>query len=104
MQHREPSPRDVFTTKDAPVHDLLADAGLRPTRQRVALTENLFTAALHVSASDLHDRLYVADDDRRIDRPNGTIEIHNIPAAREGYDFVSIDAWQRLKPSRQPAS
>lgn len=48
-----------------------------------------------------HHHFYVANEDRLIDVPNGTINIRDIPAAPEGYDLVSIDVVLRLKPSRQ---
>jgi len=150
MQHGELSPWDALAAKDTPARGLLAEAGLRPTRQRLALAEHLFSAGgRHVSASGLHGELarkgapvslccvysslrrlseiglirrvpvygetayfdteishhhhfYVANEDRLIDVPNGTIRIHDVPAASEGYDLVSIDVVLRLKPSRQP--
>ncbi len=150
MQHGELSPWDGLAAKDTPARGLLAEAGLRPTRQRLALAEHLFTGGgRHVSANDLHDELarkgapvslcsvysslrrfreiglihrvpvygetayfdtetshhhhfYIANKDRLIDVPNGTIKIHDIPAAPEGYDLVGIDVVLRLNPSRQP--
>ncbi len=149
MQHFALSQRDTLPAKGTSARDLLAKVGLRPTRQRLALAEHLFTAGgRHVSASNLRDELvgkgapvsmgcvysslrrlseiglirrvpmygatayfdtetshhhhfYVANEDRLIDVPNGTIKIRDIPAAPEGYDLVSIDVVLRLKPSRQ---
>lgn len=58
MQESDLRPRDVLTAKDTRARDLLAEACLRPSRQRLALTEHLFAAGgRHVSASDLHDEL-----------------------------------------------
>jgi len=50
-----------------------------------------------------HHHFHVAHEDRLIDVPGGTIKIHGIPAAPEGYDLISIDVVLRLKPSRRPA-
>lgn len=51
-----------------------------------------------------HHHFYVAHEDRLIDIdvPSGTIKVHGVPAAPEGYDLISIDVVLRLKPSRQP--
>ena len=143
--------KDVVLAKGARARDLLAQAGLRPTRQRLAVAEHLFASGgRHVSATGLHDELvrqgnrvslccvysslrrlseigliqrvpvygetvyfdtqvshhhhfHVAHEDRLIDVPGGTIKIHGIPAALEGYDLISIDVVLRLKPSRRPA-
>jgi len=143
--------KDVVLAKGARARDLLAQAGLRPTRQRLAVAEHLFASGgRHVSATGLHDELvrqgnrvslccvysslrrlseigliqrvpvygetvyfdtrvshhhhfHVAHEDRLIDVPGGTIKIHGIPAAPEGYDLISIDVVLRLKPSRRPA-
>lgn len=58
MQHFALGQRDASTAKRTSARDLLAEAGLRPTRQRLALAEHLFAAGgRHVSASGLHDEL-----------------------------------------------
>jgi Fur family iron response transcriptional regulator len=49
-----------------------------------------------------HHHFYVAQEDRLIDVPSGTIRIHGVPVAPEGYDLIGIDVVLRLKPSRQP--
>lgn len=152
MQHLAQRQKGTLYAAGTSARDLLAKAGLRPTRQRLALAEHLFAVGgRHVSASDLRDELvrkgtplsmccvysslrrlseiglirrvpiygatayfdtdtshhhhfYVANEDRLIDVPNGTIKIRDIPAAPAGYDLVSIDVVLRLKPSRQKTS
>jgi Fur family iron response transcriptional regulator len=142
--------KEVALAKGAQARDLLAQAGLRSTRQRLAVAEHLFAfGGRHVSATGLHDELirqgkrvslccvysslrrlseiglihrvpvygetvyfdtqvshhhhlHVAHEDRLIDVPGGTIKIHGVPAAPEGYDLIGIDVVLRLKPSRQP--
>lgn len=142
--------KDAAVANGSWPRDLLAQAGLRPTRQRLAVVEHLFAVGgQHVSAAGLHDALarqgkrvsmcciysslrrlneigliqrvpvygetvyfdtevshhhhfYVAHEDRLIDVPRGTIEIHGVPAAPQGYDLVGIDVVLRLKPSHRP--
>ena len=147
---REDAQEDAVVANASWARYLLAQAGLRPTRQRLAVVENLFAfGGRHVSAAGLHDALvrqgkrvsmccvysslrrlseigliqrvplygetvyfdtevshhhhfYVAQEDRLIDVPSGTIRIHGVPVAPEGYDLIGIDVVLRLKPSRQP--
>jgi Fur family iron response transcriptional regulator len=59
---RGPSPAQIAGASRLPVRARLRDAGLRPTRQRVALAEILYSRGhRHVSAEDLHAEAVMAD-------------------------------------------
>lgn len=58
-----PAPGSLSSVRRKPVGDLLADAGLRPTRQRLALGELLFGRGCdrHVTAERLYDEALAAE-------------------------------------------
>ena len=57
-----PTAAQMLAAARLPVRSRLRDAGLRPTRQRVALAEILYSRGhRHVSAEDLHAEAVMAD-------------------------------------------
>lgn len=76
MQRGELGPWDALAANDTPASGLLAEAGLRPTRQRLALAEHLFSKR--------------CDQDPR----------HSSCARR--LRPRQLDVVLRLRPSRQP--
>jgi len=80
---------------------LLAQAGLRLTRQRLAVAEHLLgRRGRHVSATTSRS----FHESRLVEVPSIAIRIQDVPFAPEGYDLIGIDVVLRWKPSHQPMS
>jgi Fur family iron response transcriptional regulator len=98
----------------------LRDAGLRPTRQRLALGRLLFDSYdRHVTAEALHEEAQVVDasrtyfdtnihehhhffnesDGKLTDIPADQISLSTLPDAPEGLDVARVDVIVRVAPA-----
>jgi Fur family iron response transcriptional regulator len=106
--------------------ELLADTGLRVTRQRAALTSlqagapgsisSVYRALKDFSEAGLlrkvpiygstayfdtqldhHHHVYAEDEDRLMDLPVEQVSIADLPPPPEGYELVSIDVLMRVR-------
>jgi Fur family iron response transcriptional regulator len=75
-------------------YDIMRNAGLRPTRQRLGLARLLFEGGnRHVTAEQLHDEATAAK--QRISL--ATIAIGRLPAAPDGTEIERVDVIVRVR-------
>ena len=80
-------------------------AGLRPTRQRIALADLLFAKVegsktyFDTNTSD-HHHFYVEGENRIFDIASGPVSVSNLPEPPEGMEIANVDIVVRLRPKR----
>jgi Fur family transcriptional regulator, iron response regulator len=114
---------EAFSCPTRSIDVRLRDAGLRPTRQRIALGGLLFAKGdRHLTAEDLHEEagmlrvlavetaktyfdtntsdhhhFFVEGDSEVLDIDTGDVEVGNLPEPPEGMEIAHVDVIIRLR-------